>query len=259
MGGTAVVFYRRLVERRFSSKTWHVHDTHLLLRLRFSGHSTAKFPGCRLPKAILLRSSTPGKAERAGTWVGASRDVAQTQLFGAAPRIWRSVEPFRGRSWPHVACWVVVVHRSRSACRERRRPRPQAFDPAEDLGGQGARHRYLGQLKRGVVSWRTIPWSILIGFSRRVALPGGQMFFSFDRANCRFCEGFRMPAGATRRSAEGRRRKASREDAMGALSLVIAGHQCCTGYHPCGAPPCPGRTTLADPFRPLISSARWLS
>jgi hypothetical protein len=39
----------------------------------------------------------------------------------------------------------------------------------------------------------------------------------------RFCEGFRMPAdrgGAA--GAEGRRRKAAREDAMGALSLVIA-------------------------------------
>ena len=39
MGGTAVVFYRRLVQRRFRSKAWRVHDTHLLLRLRFSGHS----------------------------------------------------------------------------------------------------------------------------------------------------------------------------------------------------------------------------
>jgi hypothetical protein len=27
----------------------------------------------------------------AGTWVGASREVAQTQLFGAAPRIWRAL------------------------------------------------------------------------------------------------------------------------------------------------------------------------
>ena len=50
----------------------------------------------------------------------------------------------------HLTGRVVVVHRSRSSCRERRRPRPQAFDPAEDLGEQGARHRYLGQLEHHV-------------------------------------------------------------------------------------------------------------
>jgi hypothetical protein len=65
--------------------------------------SEPRFPGCRLPKATLLRSSTPGKAERAGTWVGASREVAQTQLFGAAPRIWRALSSSRvdhGRTSP---------------------------------------------------------------------------------------------------------------------------------------------------------------
>jgi hypothetical protein len=64
-----------------------------------------RFPGCRLPKETLLRSSTPGKAEKAGNMVGASREVAQTQLFGAAPP---SGEQFPGRSWSHLACWAVV-------------------------------------------------------------------------------------------------------------------------------------------------------
>ena len=66
-------------------------------------HSKPEFPGCRLPKATLLRSSTPGQAESAGTWVGASCEVAQTQLFGAAPRIWRALSRSRvdhGRTSP---------------------------------------------------------------------------------------------------------------------------------------------------------------
>jgi hypothetical protein len=33
-----------------------------------------------------------------------------------------------------------------------RRPRPQAFDPAEDLGERGARHRYLGELEHHVAA-----------------------------------------------------------------------------------------------------------
>jgi hypothetical protein len=65
---------------------------------------------------------------------------------------------------------VVVVHRSRSSCRERWRLRPQAFDPAEDLGEQGARHRCLGQLEHHVAAgrWRTIRAPILTSFSRNV-------------------------------------------------------------------------------------------
>jgi hypothetical protein len=65
--------------------------------------SEPRFPGCPLPKATLLRSSTPGKAERAAMWVGASREVAQTQLFGAARRIWRALSNSRvdhGRTSP---------------------------------------------------------------------------------------------------------------------------------------------------------------
>jgi hypothetical protein len=46
--------------------------------LAISTHSQLnRDPRCRRPKATLLRSSTPGKAERAGIWVGASREVAQ--------------------------------------------------------------------------------------------------------------------------------------------------------------------------------------
>src|SRR5687767_2235091 len=73
-------------------------DPMILRILRFSRAQyevNPRFPGCRLPKATVLHSSTPGKAERAGTWVGASREVAQTQLLGAAPRIWRVVSSSR--------------------------------------------------------------------------------------------------------------------------------------------------------------------
>jgi hypothetical protein len=76
--------------------------------------------------------------------------VAQTQLFGAAPRILASVEPFPGRSWPHVACWVVIVHRSRSSCRERRRLWSEPIDPAQDVGEQRSWHRHLSELKHDV-------------------------------------------------------------------------------------------------------------
>jgi hypothetical protein len=57
-----------------------------------------------------------------------------------------------GRSGTHLTGQVVVVHRSRSSCRERRRLRPQAFDPAEDLGEQGARHCDLSQLEHDVAA-----------------------------------------------------------------------------------------------------------
>ena len=79
-------------------------------------------------------------------------------------------------------------------------------------------------------------------------------------AGDRLCEGFRMPAGReVAGRAAGRRPKASREDAMEALSLVIAVTNAAPVITPAEHPPCPGRTTSADPFRPLISSARWLS
>jgi hypothetical protein len=48
------------------------------------------------------------------------RGGADAAFRGCAPH-WASVEQFLGRSWPHVACWVVIVHRSRSSCRERSR------------------------------------------------------------------------------------------------------------------------------------------
>jgi hypothetical protein len=80
---------------------------------------------------------------------------------------------------------VVVVHRSRSSCCERRRPWPQVIDPPQDAGKQRPRHRHLGQLEQDVAACRR-SWSIAIGFARSVTLPGGQIFFSFDRANCRF-------------------------------------------------------------------------
>ena len=81
-------------------RAWHVDGRHIIPQRLSRGKDSLRhfpdaarpwprFPGCQLPKATLLRSSTPGKAERAGTWVNASREVAQTQLFGAAPRIWR--------------------------------------------------------------------------------------------------------------------------------------------------------------------------
>jgi hypothetical protein len=52
-------------------------EAHALLR--------AGFPKCRLRKASLLCSSTPGKAERAGTRLGAVRE-GQTQLFSVDRR-----------------------------------------------------------------------------------------------------------------------------------------------------------------------------
>src|ERR671919_440 len=74
-----------------------------------------------------------------------------------------------------------------------------------------------------------------------------------------YCEGFRMPAGReVASSARAGVRKPPGKMLWG-VELGDRSHQCCTGYHPCGASPCPGRTTSADPFRPLISSARWLS
>ena len=42
------------------------------------------------------------QGRRADIGVGASREVAQMQLFGAAPPHLASVEQFPGRSWPHA-------------------------------------------------------------------------------------------------------------------------------------------------------------
>jgi hypothetical protein len=42
------------------------------------------------------------------TWVGASREVAQTQLFGAAPRIWRVVSSSRVDRCRRYALLIVA-------------------------------------------------------------------------------------------------------------------------------------------------------
>ena len=119
---------------------------------RSSCSSGPRFPGCRLPKATLLRSSTPGKAERAGTWVGASREVAQTQLFGAAPRIWRVLSSSRvdhGRTSPAgLSSFIAPDPHAGSGGGLGRR----SIDPAQDLGEQGSRHRHLGQLEHHVAA-----------------------------------------------------------------------------------------------------------
>jgi hypothetical protein len=47
-------------------------------------------------------------------------------------------------TWKLSPAGVVVVHRTRSSCCERRRPWPQVIDPPQDVGEQRARHRHLG-------------------------------------------------------------------------------------------------------------------
>ena len=77
------------------------------------------------------------------------RGGADTAFRGCAPHL-ASVEQFPGRSWPHVACWVVIVHRSRSSCRERRRLWSEPVDPAQYVGEQRSWHRHLSELKHDV-------------------------------------------------------------------------------------------------------------
>ena len=94
------------------------------------------------PDRRVCRSDAQAKASRARA-SHSPRAVPPLRARGPSSSRFRMVF---GRSWTHLSGQVAVVHRSRSSCRERRPPRPQAFDPAEDLGEQGARHRYLGQL-----------------------------------------------------------------------------------------------------------------
>ena len=91
------------------------------------------FPRCRLlkgrscvgsPHEASLRQSRPAQqAIRSG-------DLRPAPGFvGACGQL--SVD--HGRTSP---AGVVVVHSSRSSCRERRRPRPQVIDPTQDVGEQ---------------------------------------------------------------------------------------------------------------------------
>jgi hypothetical protein len=109
-------------------------------------------------KARSLASSVGIESARSVDGTGFRARERRLGRLGAVP----------GRSGTHLTGQVVVVHRSRSSCRERRRPRPQAFDPAEDLGEQGARHRYLGQLEHHNNNYRGATLApTLISVSRR--------------------------------------------------------------------------------------------
>ena len=68
-GGTAVVFCRRLVQRRFRSKTWRVHDTHLLLRLiRDSPDADFRRRPCSVPARQARPKGPEHGLARAARW-----------------------------------------------------------------------------------------------------------------------------------------------------------------------------------------------
>ena len=89
---------------------------------------------------------------RKGRNVGSREPGGADAAFrGCVPHL-ASVEQFPGRSWPRVACWIVIVHRSRSSCRERRRLWSEPIDPAQDVGEQRSWHRYLSELEHHVAA-----------------------------------------------------------------------------------------------------------
>jgi hypothetical protein len=120
----------------------------------------------RRPCSVPAHQARPKGPERG--W-REPRGGADTTCRGCAPHL-ASVEQFPGRSWPHVACWVVIVRRSRSSCRERRLLWSEPIDPAQDLGEQCSGHRHLGQLEHHVAAVAHDP-GVKLG-RRPVPVPG---------------------------------------------------------------------------------------
>ena len=97
-----------------------------------------EFPSCRLLKADNAPFQSDGQgSERSNE----SRGLTEPRPDACAPRF-GSVRRLSVDHGTHLTGRVAVVHRSRSSCRERRRPWPQALDPTQDLGEQGARYRH---------------------------------------------------------------------------------------------------------------------
>jgi hypothetical protein len=98
-----------------------------------------RFPSCRLLKADNAPFQSDGQgSERSNE----SRGLTEPRPDACAPRF-GSVRRLSVDHGTHLSGRVAVVHRSRSSCRERRRPWPQALDPTQNLGEQGARYRHL--------------------------------------------------------------------------------------------------------------------
>ena len=119
-------------------------------------------PTCPFPEAGIARVPASARRSCVGSPQGASlrrhsdgprRPVRlpRAAIRGLRPlfsqRLSGSRSVDHGRTSP---AGVVAVHRCRSSCRERRRPWPQAIDPAQDVGEQRTRHRNLGQLETSI-------------------------------------------------------------------------------------------------------------
>ena len=98
-----------------------------------------------------LASFQHARQARKGRNVGwrEPRGGSDASFSGLRPAFWRALSSSRvdhGRTSP----LVVIVHRSRSSCRERRRLWSEPIDPAQDVGQQRSWHRHLSELKHDV-------------------------------------------------------------------------------------------------------------
>jgi hypothetical protein len=106
--------------------------------LRLIRHSP--YAGSRTP--MMRRSVAHGKAASAGTRLQPASPPCHTARSGLCPVLTR-FERF-SVDHCHTSPAGVVVHRSGSSCRKRRRLSPQVIDPMQDLGEQRPWHRHLG-------------------------------------------------------------------------------------------------------------------